>query len=196
MTAPTPGQTIGPFFGFALPYPGGAELVSVGHPDAVQLHGRVLDGDGKPVPDALLELWQPDPDGAVVQRSGSLRRDGWTFTGWGRAATDNLGVYSFTTLTPGRPDEKTPFVALTIFARGLLDRLFTRAYLPGDGPGAAAAMATDPLLSAVPATRRNTLVATRDEHGFVFDVHLQGEQETVFLTYPGHPIDDRVVTPR
>jgi protocatechuate 3,4-dioxygenase alpha subunit len=182
---PTPGQTVGPFFGFALPYPGGPELVPVGHPDAVRLHGRVLDGAGQPVPDALLELWQPDPGGAVVQRSGSLHRDGWTFTGWGRAATDNLGVYSFTTLAPGRRDEGAPFVALTVFGRGLVDRLFTRAYLPGDGPDAAAALAADPLLSVLPATRRDTLVATRDEHGFRFDLHLQGEHETVFLTYSG-----------
>jgi protocatechuate 3,4-dioxygenase, alpha subunit len=178
---PTPGQTVGPFFGYALPYPGGPELVAIGHPDAVRLHGRVLDGAGNPVPDALLELWQLDPGGAVVQRGGSLHRDGWTFTGWGRAATDNLGHYSFTTLTPGRADGGAPFFAVTVFARGLLDRLFTRAYLPGG----ADLLAADPLLAAVPAERRGTLLAGRDADGFTFDVHLQGDGETVFLHFPG-----------
>ena len=98
---PTPGQTVGPFFGYALPYPHDAELVPPGSPGAIQLHGRVLDGRGEPVPDALLELWQAAPDGSVVQQPGALRRDGWTFTGWGRASTDNAGRYSFTTLAPG-----------------------------------------------------------------------------------------------
>lgn len=79
----TPGQTVGPFFGYALPYHGGHELVVPSHPEAVRLHGRVTDGQGAPVPDALVEIWQPAPDGEVVQQPGSLHRDGWTFTGWG-----------------------------------------------------------------------------------------------------------------
>ena len=134
---PTPGQTVGPFFAFGLEYDGDSALVPPGSPGAIRLHGRVLDGAGEPVPDALLELWQADADGLVVQRSGSLRRDGYTFTGWGRAATDRTGTYSFTTVTPGvtRPGSSQhgdpPFFAITVFARGLLDRLFTRAYLPG-----------------------------------------------------------------
>ena len=64
---PTPGQTVGPFFGFALPYDRGHELVDPGTPGAVRLHGRVLDGAGRPVPDALLEIWHADPSGAVVR---------------------------------------------------------------------------------------------------------------------------------
>jgi protocatechuate 3,4-dioxygenase alpha subunit len=168
----TPGQTIGPFFGFALPFPGDSELVPPGTPGAVRLHGRVLDGDGAPVPDALLELWQADPDGHVVQQPGSLRRDGFDFAGWGRASTDREGRYSFSTLVPG-----APFFSVTVFARGLLDRLFTRAYLPDAG---------DDFLAGLDADRRATLVAARDEAGFVFDVHLQGERETVFLSYPGN----------
>jgi len=183
MTTPgagaTPGQTVGPFFGFALPYLGGADLVAPGHPAAVRLRGRVLDGAGEPVPDALLELWQLGPGGAVVRCAGSLRRDGWTFTGWGRAATDNTGAYGFTTVVPGRHGDAAPFLALTVFARGLLDRLFTRCYLPGDER----ALARDPLLSALPADRRDTLVATRTDDGFAFDIRLQGERETVFLSY-------------
>jgi protocatechuate 3,4-dioxygenase, alpha subunit len=179
MTRPlpsTPGQTVGPFFGLSLPYAGGADLMPPAHPDAVRLHGLVLDGAGDPVPDALLELWQPGPDGAVVQQPGSLNRDGWTFTGWGRAGTDNAGQWSFSTLRPGRAGG-APFFALTVFARGLLDRLRTRVYLPED----AAALDADPLLSALPAARRATLVATADPGGYAFDVVLQGERETVFL---------------
>jgi len=184
MTArpPTPGQTIGPFFGYALPFEGGGQLVSRAHPAAIRLHGTVFDGDGAPVPDALLEIWQADGDGRIVQQAGSLHRDGYTFSGWGRAATDNAGRYSFTTMAPGARDPgRASFIAMTVFARGLLNRLFTRVYLPGD-----VALDTDPLLAAVPAERRGTLIATPDADGFAFDVVLQGANETVFLSYPGH----------
>lgn len=176
---PTAGQTIGPFFGYALPYEGGGELVPPGRAGAVRLHGRVLDGAGQGVPDALLEVWQAGPDGEVVQREGSLRRDGWTFTGWGRAATDDTGHYSFSTLPPGAAPGKAAFFAVTVFARGLTNRLFTRAYLPHD----LAALAADPLLGALDEADRATLVVGTDEHGYVFDVCLQGDRETVFLSY-------------
>jgi protocatechuate 3,4-dioxygenase alpha subunit len=182
--AATPGQTVGPFFGYALPYDGGAHLVPVSHPDAVYLTGRVLDGHGDPVPDALLEIWQPDPSGTVVQLAGSLRRDGHTFTGWGRVATDNTGRYSFTTVLPG-PTENggPPFIAMAVFARGLLNRLFTRVYLPGHDDG----WADDPLLASLDEDRRRTLIAGQDGRELQFDVRLQGEAETVFLRYPGQP---------
>ena len=97
---PTPGQTVGPFFGYALPFEQGDQLVPPGTPGAIRLHGVVTDGDGNPVPDALLELWQADADGTVPTATGSLHRDGWTFTGWGRSATDGDGRYGFTTVTP------------------------------------------------------------------------------------------------
>ena len=183
----TPGQTIGPFYGYALPYDGDSALVPPGHPDAIRLHGRVLDGAGNPVPDALLEIWQADPAGRVPREPGSLHRDGFTFTGWGRCGTDNAGRYSFTTLRPGPTKAgAAPFVAVTLFARGLLNRLFTRTYLPGDTDDTRAALAADPLLSSVDASRRGTLVAVPDEHGFAFDIRLQGEDETVFLAHPQH----------
>ncbi len=173
---PTPGQTVGPFFGFALPSERGEDLVPPSHPDAVRLHGTVYDGNGDPVPDALLEIWQPDTDGTVSRAEGSLDRDGWTFTGFGRAATDGGGRYTFTTVRPG-----APFIAMTVFARGLLDRLFTRVYLPQeDGQHA-----DDPFLAAVPEERRSTLVARSEKDGYVFDLHLQGERETVFLDFTG-----------
>ena len=179
---PTPGQTVGPFFGYAMTFDRDNELVQVSHPCAVRLHGRVTDGNGHGVPDALLELWQAAPDGSVVQQDGSLRRDGWAFTGWGRASTDPEGRYAFTTLRPGPTEPgRAPFFAVTVFARGLLNRLFTRAYLPDD----AEALADDPLLTSLEPDRRSTLVCRADNHGYVFDVRLQGEGETVFLRYPG-----------
>lgn len=179
---PTPGQTIGPFFHHALPWEGDRDLVAPGFPGAVRLHGQVLDGAGTPVPDALVEVWQADPTGRVVQRDGSLRRDGLTFTGFGRATTDRTGEYGFTTLPPGAVRGQPAFFALTVFARGLLNRLFTRAYLPtpdGDVP-------LDALLATVPSHRRRSLVCTTDETGYRFDLRLQGTDETVFLTFPGH----------
>ena len=166
-SAPTPGQTVGPFFGYALPYDGDSELVPPTRPDAIRLHGRVYDGAGEPVPDALIELWQAAPDGTVPRAAGSLQRDGYTFTGWGRAATDRTGHYQFSTLRPGALSPgAAPYFAITVFARGLLDRLFTRAYLPGAAP-----------------QQWPSLAATADDRGFVFDIRLQGEDETVFLTY-------------
>jgi len=172
---PTPGQTVGPFFGYALPFPHDDELVPPGTPGAVELRGRVLDGAGEPVPDAILELWQADGEGEVVQEQGSLRRAG-PFTGFGRASTDADGHYAFTTVAPG-----APFFAVTVFARGLLNRLFTRAYLPG---------ARDAFLDGLDVDGRSTLLTRLDETGpvpgYVFDVRLQGEGETVFLTYPRH----------
>jgi protocatechuate 3,4-dioxygenase alpha subunit len=179
---PTPGQTVGPFFGYALPFEFDNQLVPLSHPDAIRLHGRVTDGEGRGVPDALVELWQAGPAGDVVQQPGSLCRDGWTFTGWGRASTDPGGRYVFTTLRPGisRPG-KPPFFALTVFARGLLNRLFTRAYLPDDPE----ALAGDSLLGSLDEGRRSTLVCRAEDNGYAFDVRLQGNDETVFLRYPG-----------
>jgi protocatechuate 3,4-dioxygenase alpha subunit len=179
---PTPGQTVGPFFHYALPYDGDSLLVPPGSAGAIRLHGTVYDGAGAPVPDALLELRQADAAGRVPRVEGSLRRDG-RFTGWGRAATDASGRYAFTTVLPGGvPDEGTrgaAFFGVTVFARGLLDRLFTRAYLPGE---------SDDFLAALPAEERATLqVVAEDDGSYRFDVHLQGDRETVFLRYPRHP---------
>jgi protocatechuate 3,4-dioxygenase, alpha subunit len=178
----TPGQTIGPFFGYALPFDKGSELVPPGSPGAVQFHGVVTDGDGRSVPDALLEIWQADTNGVIPRATGSLHRDGWTFTGWGRAGTDDEGRYSFSTVIPGatQPDS-APFILVTVFARGLLNRLFTRAYVPGEQ------LAGDPLLASLPAERRRTLIASHDEHGLRFDIRLQGPDQTVFLRYPAQP---------
>ncbi len=180
----TPGQTVGPFFHYALPYDGDSALVPWGSAGAVRLHGYVLDGAGQAVPDALLEIRQADASGLVPKVEGSRRREG-PFTGWGRAATDASGHYGFVTVEPGptRPGA-APFFAVTVLARGLLDRLFTRAYLPDDVAG----LAADRVLAALPADRRDGLVARRESDGSLrFDVHLQGPQETAFLTFPRFP---------
>jgi protocatechuate 3,4-dioxygenase alpha subunit len=176
----TPGQTVGPFLGLGLPYPGDSNLVSDGHPEAVRLHGTVYDGAGDPIPDALVELWQPDGAGRISRQAGSLLRDPTVFTGWGRSATDTEGHYGFTTVAPGPASAGRPsFFAFTVFARGLLDRLFTRAYLPDGGLDA------DPFLATVDAGRRSTLVCVAESGGarYRFDIHLQGPNETVFLAY-------------
>ncbi|WP_445160916.1 protocatechuate 3,4-dioxygenase subunit alpha [Mycobacterium sp. Dal123C01] len=176
----TAGQTVGPFLDLGLPYPGDSELVGDSDAGVVRLHGTVHDGAGEPIPDALIELWQADPAGRIPRRAGSLRRDG--FTGWGRAATDDAGRYRFTTVPPGPgSDGRPPFFAITVFARGLLNRLFTRAYLPGPDLGA------DPLLTSLDEQRRATLLCVAErssgQMNYRFDIHLQGPQETVFLAY-------------
>ena len=180
----TPGQTVGPFFHYALPYDRGPELVPPATPGAVRLHGTVYDGEGVPVPDALIEIRQSDAVGRVPAVEGSLRRDGAVFTGWGRAETDPGGRYAFTTVAPAPTGAgAAAFFAVTVFARGLLDRLFTRAYVLDD----ATEQATDPLLASLDPEARRTLLTQREDDGSLrFDVHLQGPRETVFLTFPGH----------
>jgi protocatechuate 3,4-dioxygenase, alpha subunit len=187
-SACTPGQTVGPFLDLGLPYPGDSDVVGDGDPRAIRLHGTVYDGADAIVPDALVEIWQPDGAGHIVRQAGSLRRgdhqDHAAFTGWGRCATDAAGRYGFTTLAPGSVIAgRPPFFALTVFARGLLNRLFTRAYLPGGDLDA------DPLLACVEPERRATLLCTAENAsgrpGYRFDIHLQGPHETVFLTYRG-----------
>ncbi|WP_405915536.1 protocatechuate 3,4-dioxygenase subunit alpha [Streptomyces sp. NBC_00728] len=180
---PTPSHTIGPFYGHALPFPGGDDIAPQGHPDTITLHGYVFDGAGTPVPDALLDFWQAAPDGSLTGAPGSLRRDpstggflgrnGVDFTGFGRVATDADGHYALRTLPPGNTG--LPYISVCVFARGLTHHLFTRAYL-ADGP--------DPLLDALPSERRATLIAAEGApRTYRFDIRLQGEGETVFLEF-------------
>lgn len=185
---PTPSQTVGPFFGHALPLTGGGDIAPHSAAETVTLHGRVLDGRGEPVPDALLEFWQAGPDGRPPAAPGSMRRDhstgrdagrdGVTFTGWGRVPTDADGHYTVRTL---RPPAAAPYVGVLLFARGLLHHLYTRAYLEP--------AADDALLAELPAERRATLLATHEggeaHRVYRFDLRLQGDdaQETVFLDF-------------
>ena len=178
---PTPSQTVGPFFGYALPYAGGPGVRAPWQPDAIRVHGTVFDGVGDPIPDAILEIWGADAAGRPANARGVLDRDQHGFSGFGRAAVDRDGRYSFTTIKPGPTREgSAPYLLMTVFARGVLHHLFTRAYF-GDEP---AANAADPLLSRIEPDRRDTLVAEPDAPGsYRFDVRLQGEGETVFLDY-------------
>ncbi|MEH0518225.1 protocatechuate 3,4-dioxygenase subunit alpha [Streptomyces stelliscabiei] len=187
---PTPSHTVGPFYGHALPFPGGGDIAPVGHPDTIALQGYVLDGEGNPLPDAFLELWGPDPDGNLSRIDGSMRRDqaggdflgrnGVEFTGWGRVQTDANGHWTARTLRPGARGRNAPYLSVCVFARGLLVHLFTRIYLPGDE----AALSADPLLARVDEARRGTLVAEEQGDGtYRFDIRLQGEGETVFLEF-------------
>jgi len=179
----TPSQTVGPFFGYALPYAGGPEVAPPWHPGVIRLHGTVLDGAGDPVPDAIVEIWHADAAGRPIAERGSLDRDGHAVTGFGRAAVDRDGHYSFTTVKPGamRADA-APYVLVTVFARGLLHHLFTRAYFADE----AERNARDPFLASVDESRRGTLVAELDDAGgYVFDIRLQGDGETVFIQFEG-----------
>lgn len=187
---PTPSHTVGPFYGYALPFPGGGDIAPVGHPDTITVQGYVYDGEGRPLPDAFVELWGPDPEGNLSTTDGSIRRDpasggylgrnGVEFTGWGRIQTDANGHWYARTLRPGARGQSAPYLSACVFARGLLVHLFTRIYLPGDE----AALAADPLLSGLDTARRDTLIAQDDGRGtYRFDIRLQGEGETVFLEF-------------
>ncbi|MFJ9589356.1 protocatechuate 3,4-dioxygenase subunit alpha [Streptomyces acidicola] len=187
---PTPSHTVGPFYGHALPFTGGGDIAPAGHRDTIVLQGHVYDGEGNPLPDALVELWGADPDGNVPRVDGSMLRDpasggfpgrnGVEFTGWGRVQTDASGHWTARTLRPGARGRSAPYISVCVFARGLLLHLYTRLYLPGDE----AALAADPLLGQVDEARRGTLVAVDEGNGtYRFDIRLQGEGETVFLEF-------------
>lgn len=177
---PTPGQTVGPFFAFGLEYPGRHEVAFPHSPGAIVLGGRVLDGAGHAIPDAVIEIFGADSDGTVPSARGSLRRDGHTFTGFGRASTNDDGHYEFWTREPGVHAGRAPFHAVVVFARGLPDKLHTRIYVPGHEE----LHASDPLLSSLSPEERATLIATRTADGHLtHDLRLQGEKETVFIAF-------------
>jgi protocatechuate 3,4-dioxygenase alpha subunit len=164
MTGLTPSQTVGPFFAIGLPFEAGPYACEQDAPDAIWVRGTVYDGAGDPVPDALIETWQTSPT---------------DFRGFTRCATGPDGSYAIRTRRPGPvpgPDGRpqAPHLAVSVFARGLLDRVVTRIYFE-DG--------ADPILSTVDPSRRATLVATPHEDGYRFDIRLQGEGETVFFEF-------------
>jgi protocatechuate 3,4-dioxygenase alpha subunit len=198
----TPSQTVGPFFAYGLsphnrcdwkPNPGydwketvGADLVT---PDAtgqrIHIEGSVLDGDGKPINDAMIEIWQADAQGRYAHARGERPRPNAKFTGFGRSATDKAGVYSFDTVKPGvvpGPDGKpqAPHIVVCIFSRGMLRQIYTRIYFADE-----AANDADPILMLVPGERRGTLIAHKAIRGelpvYRFDIRVQGDNETVFF---------------
>ena len=189
----TPSQTVGPFFKYGLTPDGKYDwndaftsnlITQDTSGERIRIEGGVFDGDGKPVPDAMLEIWQADAQGRFSDPQDKRALPNSTFKGFGRCGTDANGSYSFDTIKPGQvadPDGKpqAPHILLAVFARGMLLHLYTRIYFDGEGANAA-----DPVLALVPADRRATLIATRKAgagSAYHFDVRLQGDNETAFF---------------
>jgi len=181
----TPSQTVGPFFSIGLERLNRADLAIGSAGERVAIQGRVLDGDGQGVPDAVLEIWQADADGRYhhPEQTGATN-EVTSFFGFGRIPTDEHGGFSFRTIRPGPvhgPDGKpqAPHLQISVFMRGLLKQLVTRLYFPAEPLNA-----SDPVLQAVPESRRETLVARKagpKENTMQWNVYLQGGNETVFF---------------
>ena len=190
----TPSQTVGPFFAYGLTSNGrydwnDAFTNNLVTPDTsgerIRIEGRVFDGDGAPVPDSMLEIWQADAQGRFTDPQDQRALPNSSFKGFGRCGTDANGGYAFDTIKPGQvpaPDGKpqAPHILLAVFGRGMLLHLYTRIYLDGE-----AANAADPVLAQVPADRRATLIAQRAQcigsAVYRLDIYLQGDNETVFF---------------
>jgi protocatechuate 3,4-dioxygenase alpha subunit len=186
----TPSQTVGPFLAIGLPWADGPFVVPEGTPGAITISGRVLDGAGDPVTDALIETWQADADSRFNHPDDPRGAAGSAtpgFRGFGRCATDEDGRYRIVTVRPGPlpcppGGVEAPHLDVSVFARGLLDRVVTRIYFSDE----AEANASDPVLSAIAAPeRRQTLLARSvpggRPHEFRFDIRLRGPGETVFF---------------
>jgi protocatechuate 3,4-dioxygenase alpha subunit len=191
MHAGTPSQTVGPFFHIALERPEWNDLTTEAtRGEKIIIEGRVLDGDGAPVDDAMVEIWQANAEGEYDHADDAQadKRGGPSFRGFGRAFTDAQGRYHFTTIRPGRAPGgggslEAPRISVAIFARGLLKQLITRIYF-ADEP----ANDTDPVLAGIsdPNARRTLLAVRRDADlggpaAYTFDILLQGADETVFF---------------
>ncbi|MFT8643275.1 protocatechuate 3,4-dioxygenase subunit alpha [Gluconacetobacter sp.] len=185
----TPWQTVGPFFHYALPWEGGENLVREGvQGERIVVRGRVLDADGAPIPDALVEIWQANAAGRYdhPEDCQTDRPIDPAFIGFGRCPTDDDGMFAFHTVRPGQVpgpgnSMQAPHIALGLFGRGLLRRLVTRIYFPESEGNA-----VDPILGLVESDRVGTLMATREgeQDGmpvYRFDIHIQGANETVFF---------------
>jgi protocatechuate 3,4-dioxygenase alpha subunit len=188
-TPPTSSQTVGPFFHLGMVYLESDNFAAEGIPgDRVTIRGKVLDGDGAPVPDAVLEVWQADSAGRYPSEFSSQNSSAPRFLGFGRIETDDKGEFKFTTIKPGRvpsPDGslQAPHIVVTLFSRGLLKPLRTRIYFPDESSNA-----EDAVLKLVPPERRPTLMATRSgergaENLLDWNIVMQGDGETVFFDY-------------
>jgi protocatechuate 3,4-dioxygenase alpha subunit len=178
----TPSATVGPYLAIGLTWPDGVWAAAEGTEGGFWIRGRVVDGAGAGGPDAMVETWQADPDGGFPSPDdprGAASYPG--FRGYARAQTLS-GEFAVFTVKPGRlPDGEgglqAPHIDVSLFARGLLDRVVTRIYFADE----AEANAEDAVLRTVPDDRRDTLLATPTEDGYRFDIDLQGERETVFF---------------
>lgn len=190
----TPSQTVGPYFAYGLTPTGkyawkdtfGTDLVTAdASGERIRIEGQVFDGDGIPINDCMIEIWQADAQGRYASPADPRARPNAAFHGFGRAGTDAEGRYRFDTIKPGPvpgPGGKTqaPHVLLAVYARGMLRQSYTRIYFADE-----VANGDDPILALVPAERRPTLFAARSEHDgravYTFDIHMQGDAETVFF---------------
>jgi protocatechuate 3,4-dioxygenase, alpha subunit len=178
----TPSATVGPYLAIGLTWEDGPFVVAPDTEGAIWIRGTVFDGNGDPVPDAMVETWQADPDGRF-DHPDDPRGAVTGFRGFGRAYTVDGGQYAICTLKPGRvPDGdgglQAPHVDVSVFARGLLDRVVTRIYFADE----AAANAEDAVLRSLPDDpARGTLIATPPDDGYRLDIRLQGDRETVFF---------------
>ncbi|HEX7053870.1 MAG TPA: protocatechuate 3,4-dioxygenase subunit alpha [Burkholderiales bacterium] len=181
----TTSQTIGPYLRIGLEWMVIEDLAPAGVAgERVRIEGRVLDGDGQPVNDAAVEIWQANSHGRYAspedRQDKPLER---AFRGYGRSLTDDAGAFRFRTIKPGRvpaPDGRlqAPHLLVTVFMRGLLKQLVTRMYFPDE-----AANGEDPVLALVPAERRGTLIARRRGDVLEWNIVLQGRDETVFFEF-------------
>lgn len=181
----TPAQTVGPFLSIGLTWDDGSDVAPRDAPNTIEVFGYLFDGAGTGVPDGLIETWQADADGRFATTDdprGATEPTPAGFRGFGRCATDAAGRWQVRTVKPASlptPDGRSeaPHLNVSVFARGLLDRVVTRIYFPDE----TAANDADPVLSAVDPTRRATLVARPVGDMLQFDIHLQGSDETVFF---------------
>jgi protocatechuate 3,4-dioxygenase alpha subunit len=180
-------QTVGPFFSIGLEHLNRAELPIPGILGTViTIRGQILDGDRQPVPDAVLEIWQADSEGKFSENSCEAETRGPVlFTGFARIPTDAAGRFELRTIKPGcvrdgAEEMQAPHIATFVFMRGLLKPLYTRIYFSGEMANDA-----DPVLDLVPAARRSTLIASKEQgsDSYQWNVVLQGENETVFFEW-------------
>lgn len=184
---PTASQTVGPFFHVGLCHPHWDDLMREGAQGRpIRIRGRVTDGEGDPVPDALIEIWQADADGCYARPHEMRAPHRGLFRGFGRAPTDAEGRYAFRTVMPGsvrgaNGESQAPHINVVIFARGLLRHLNTRMYFSDR----AHENERDVVLASAPPQVRKTLMAqlqeTAGDADYVFDIRLQGEGETAFF---------------
>lgn len=186
MSHPTTSQTVGPYFTIGLDPLNRTQIASpqiAG--ERITIQGQVLDGNGEPVPDALLETWQANAEGRYIHPEDLQSEAGNTeFFGFGRIPTDANGSFRFTTIKPGpvpgpEGTMQAPHIVVSVFMRGLLMRLITRIYFLGDPRNE-----KDYVLNLIEPARHSTLMAkpaAEDKSLLVWNVNLQGENETVFF---------------